>query len=99
MRPVGLFGFWACLCVLLGAAEGHDWYPVECCSEQDCGPADTVERRADGSYLVTSRGMSVVVPADYQKWRKSPDARIHVCIRKLRSGSEYLICAFRGPGT
>lgn len=79
-------------------ARAHDFYPLECCSNQDCAPADAVERRADGSYLVTSRGRSVVIPANYQAWRKSPDARVHVCIHKLRSGSEYLICAFRGPG-
>ena len=42
--------------------------------------------------------MSASIPADYPKWRKSPDGRIHVCIRKLRSGAEYLVCAFRGPG-
>ena len=72
--------------------------PWNAAADRDCAPADAVERRADGSYLVTSRGMSVVIPANYQAWRKSPDERIHVCIRKLRSGSEYLICAFRGPG-
>jgi hypothetical protein len=79
-------------------APAHDWYPLECCSDRDCAPADTVERRDDGSYLVTSRGMSAVIPADYTRWRRSPDGRIHVCIRKLRSGAEYLVCAFRGPG-
>jgi hypothetical protein len=87
------------LLALAPSASAHDWYPLECCSEQDCAPADTVVRREDGSYLVTSRGMSVIIPTNYANWRKSPDARIHVCIRKLRSGSEYLICAFRGPGT
>jgi hypothetical protein len=80
-------------------ARAHDSYPLECCSDHDCAPADAVIRREDGSLLVTSRGMSVVIPADYSAWRKSPDERIHVCIRKLRSGSEYLICAFRGPGS
>jgi hypothetical protein len=80
------------------AARAHDWYPLECCSDRDCAPADTVLRREDGSFLVTARGMSVVIPADYQRWRNSPDGRIHVCIRKLRSGSEYLVCAFRSPG-
>lgn len=87
---------------LLGSphiASAHDWYPRECCSDRDCGPADTVVRRDDGSYFITARGMSVVIPADYHRWRDSPDGRIHVCIRKLRSGSEYLVCAFRGPGT
>jgi hypothetical protein len=86
--------------LLLGApgAAAHDWYPRECCSDRDCAPADTVERRDDGSYLVTARGLSAVIPADYAKWRSSPDGRLHVCIRKLRSGAEYLVCAFRGPG-
>jgi hypothetical protein len=85
------------VCVAATAAWPHDWYPRECCGDGDCGPADSVVRREDGSYLVTSRGMSVVIPADYGRWRESPDGRIHVCIRRLRSGSEYLICAFRGP--
>lgn len=79
-------------------ALAHDWYPLECCAERDCAPADTVVRRADGSYLVTSRGMSVAIPGDYRNWRLAPDGRLHVCLRQLRSGSVYLICAFRGPG-
>jgi hypothetical protein len=85
------------LCLPAGICA-HDWYPRECCGERDCAPADTLVVREDGSYLVTSRGMTVVIPADFHQWRRSPDARVHVCIRKLRSGSEYLICAFRGPG-
>jgi len=92
------FALWAGLLALASGTQGHDWYPKECCSDQDCALADSVVRREDGSYLVTSRGMSAVIPADYGKWRKSPDGRIHVCIRKLRSGAEYLVCAFRGPG-
>ncbi len=92
------FALWAGLLAVLPSAQAHDWYPLECCGSDDCAPADTVVVRADGSYLVTSRGMSAVIPADYSKWRKSPDGRVHVCIRRLRSGGEYLICAFRGPG-
>ena len=88
----------ASLLAVLPTAQAHDWYPLECCSDKDCAPADSVVRREDGSYLVTARGMSTVIPTDYSKWRRSPDGRIHVCIRKLRSGAEYLVCAFRGPG-
>jgi len=90
----------ACAVSLLRSlsAPAHDWYPLECCGEHDCAPADTVVRREDGSYLVTAHGMSAVIPSDYNKWRKSPDGRIHICIRKLRSGAEWLVCAFRGPG-
>ena len=86
------------LAVYAQGAPAHDWYPVECCSERDCAPADTVLRREDGSYVVTARGMSAIIPANYANWRRSPDGRIHICIRKLRSGAEYLVCAFRGPG-
>jgi hypothetical protein len=89
---------WAGLLVWPRDADAHDWYPLECCGGHDCAPADNVIQRSDGSLLVTARGMSVVIPKDYPGWRKSPDERIHVCIRKLRSGSEYLICAFRSPG-
>ena len=81
-----------------GSAVAHDWYPLECCSHGDCAPADTAVRREDGSYLVTARGTTVVIPPGYDKWRLSPDGRMHVCVHKLRSGSEYLVCAFRGPG-
>jgi hypothetical protein len=98
LRQIAFFAALALLLALPPATLAHDWYPLECCSDRDCAPADTVERREDGSYLVTSRGMSTVIPADYAKWRRSPDGRIHVCIRKLRSGAEYLVCAFRGPG-
>ena len=89
---------WAGLLMLPLGTLAHEWYPIECCGDRDCAPADSVERRDDGSYLVVSRGMSAVIPADYRNWRKSPDGRIHVCIRRLRSGAEYLVCAFRGPG-
>ena len=54
----------AALGLLSWEAHAHDWYPLECCSGQDCGPAETVERRPDGSYLVTSRGLSAVIPPD-----------------------------------
>jgi hypothetical protein len=89
---------WAGAAVRTPQALAHDWYPLECCAERDCAPADTVVRRDDGSYLVTSRGMSVAIPGDYRNWRLAPDGRLHVCLRQLRSGSVYLICAFRGPG-
>lgn len=97
-RVAPMVAFAGLLCLAAGV-HAHDWYPRECCGDGDCAPADNVVRRDDGSYLVTSRGMSIVIPADYNQWRVSPDARLHVCIRKLRSGSTYLVCAFRSPGT
>ena len=98
LRYIAVLVVWVGLLMLPPGAPAHEWYPLECCSDQDCAPADSVERRDDGSYVVVSRGMSAVIPANYSNWRKSPDGRIHVCIRRLRSGAEYLVCAFRGPG-
>lgn len=96
-RRIAFVAAWTALLTSAGA-RAHDWYPRECCGGEDCAPADTVVRRNDGSYLVTSRGMSAVIPSGFEEWRESPDARIHVCIRKLRSGSIFVVCAFRGPG-
>jgi hypothetical protein len=79
-------------------AHAHEWYPLECRADQDCAPADTVVRRDDDTYLVTSRGMSVVIPPNYRYWRASPDGQVHVCVRPLKSGGVMLICAFRGLG-
>jgi hypothetical protein len=93
-----LVGPGAGVLAVLPAAHAHDWYPIECCGGGDCAPADGVVRRDDGSYLLKARGMSIIVPADYPYWRRSPDERIHVCIRRFTS-DDVLICAFRGPGT
>ena len=85
---------------ILAAAFGaptmaHSWYPKECCGGADCAPADAVVRRSDGSYLVSVRDISVLIPGDYDRWQRSPDDRIHVCV------GEYIVfCAFRdGPAT
>ena len=80
------------------AALAHSWYPHECCGEGDCAPAESVVQQDDGSWRVTAHGMVAVIPRDFH-WRRSPDAAVHVCIRKLRSGAEYVVCAFRAPGT
>jgi hypothetical protein len=98
LRSVAALAASAGLLLLPPGTPAHEWYPQECCGGLDCAPADSVVRQEDGSYLVTARGMVVVIPADYPYWRRSPDPRIHVCIRRLRSGAEYLVCAFRAPG-
>ena len=73
-------------------AMAHSWYPKECCGVSDCAPADAVVRRSDGSYLISVRDISVLIPTDYEGWQGSPDGRIHICV------SEYVVfCAFRGP--
>ena len=42
---IALLAVWAA--VQMPQAVAHDWYPIECCADRDCAPADTVVRRAD----------------------------------------------------
>ena len=74
-------------------ADAHNWYPKDCCGGNDCAPAESVVRRNDGSYEAFARGMSVLIPAEYNEWKRSPDGKVHVCVREY-----LLVCAFRGPG-
>ena len=85
------------LLVASPVARAHEWYPLVCCGGEDCGPADTVVRHDDGSYLVTAHGMSLVIPEDYY-WRLSPDGQVHVCVRQISGIGLMVVCAFRGPG-
>jgi hypothetical protein len=86
------------LAIGLPDAHAHDWYPRECCGSRDCAPADSVVRNDDGSYFVTSRGISVVIPWWFRPWRPSPDGQVHVCVRQFSGIGPIVICAFRGPG-
>jgi hypothetical protein len=57
-----------------------------------------VVRNDDGSYFVTSRGISVVIPWWFRPWRPSPDGQVHVCVRQFTGIGPIVLCAFRGPG-
>lgn len=59
-----------------GRAFGHDWYPIECCSGEDCRPvacSDIVETETGLRY----DGVDFAKHAE----RPSRDSRCHVCIR------------------
>lgn len=84
--------FVACL-LSDSSGEAHDWYPLWCCSEQDCHE------------LLDERGETVLeVPYGFKLWdgrlikretaQLSPDAKFHLCERKDKS----IICFFAPPG-
>lgn len=83
------------LCLALGStdAAAHSWYDRDCCSNQDCGPVDKVERGEregkPGRWMENSRGR-VFVPDDLEakKRRSSKDQDIHVCTTPGRSDWE-----------
>lgn len=90
-------------------ARGHDWYPSECCSGQDCDriEASAVKTPPDG-YLVTlpAGGHSQVhearqwlVPYADKRIRVSPDEHYHACIQPLGYMDEFvtggeIVCLF-----
>ena len=97
-RRLGVSAILAGLATASPNAQAHDWYPYECCGSRDCAPAESVVRREDGSYVVTMRGMTVVVPWWFRPWRNSPDGQVHVCVRQFTGIGPIVLCAFRGPG-
>jgi hypothetical protein len=81
--------------------HAHDWYPMECCHEQDCAPVisatSEVEATADAlmpaQLVVTTKFGTVAVPHGFER-KPSPDGRMHACIRKDGNGDLWLICFF-----
>jgi hypothetical protein len=68
----------AALLFQLATAAAHSWYPRRCCHDNDCFPADTVQRLPDGT-LVLSRGSIVVRVTRSFPVEASPDGRAHFC--------------------
>ncbi len=85
-----LFG----LAVLLYActrAEGHEWYPFECCSGKDCRAAQ------EGEVVPAPGGWRVVPSGEHYaqaKVRMSPDGRFHRCLRVPSDIKSPTICLF-----
>ncbi len=74
-------------------AEGHSWYPLECCSEHDCHETDDVKELPDGSAEAKVSGETIVVPRSLKR-RKSPDEHYHVCYGNL-PGKTVIYCFFQ----
>jgi hypothetical protein len=78
-------------------ARAHEWYPRECCSEQDCAPVTDVSFVAAdvGSLpvmIVTTKfGTKPLAPET--KVASSKDSRMHACIYQGK-----LLCLFLPPG-
>jgi hypothetical protein len=101
------------LAFLLAAtpAAAHDWYPLECCHDQDCAPVDKVEmvptpavagqegaQAAPQAMMVTTKHGTALVPASFPR-RESKDHRMHACMMPGEGGKMRLICIFMPPST
>jgi hypothetical protein len=70
----------AAVALATAPAMAHDWYPLKCCSEQDCQPI------AQSDVKMTPRGWEVaatgeVIPFGDRREHVSPDGEFHRCSR------------------
>lgn len=97
--------------ILAKAKDQHDlsdpahWYPLECCSGQDCAPVDSVSSAVQivagvmsvPHLVVTTKHGTAEVPSIFPR-RESKDHRMHACMRR-RAGEMELLCLFLPPGS
>ena len=83
----------AMMLVCVTAAEGHSWYPHDCCHDNDCKPVPCAELSYHDQdvvwrkYIYFSRAMI----------RDSKDGSCHVCIKEGLGASilpYLLLCVF-----
>jgi hypothetical protein len=86
---------------VLAPANGHDWYPNECCNTMDCAPVESIVRLVPAGggapqLIVTSKYGKAILPHDFPVL-ESKDSRMHVCMRRHDSGDMDVICLFVPP--
>lgn len=84
----------AALLLVATPALPHEWYPYECCSDQDCAPlaADKVQERDGGFVLWDGRRVS------YRDVKPSPDGQFHLCEHKwAENTADRKILCFWAP--
>jgi hypothetical protein len=79
-------------------AHAHSWYPMECCSSNDCMPADAIGTDARGDLVVTVGSLRIWVPHGFAV-RSSPDTRAHICFRKDETNFLMPMCLFVPAGS
>lgn len=97
MRKI-VFGSFVVLVTVAGLSpswcSAHSWYPKECCSDQDCMPADRIETDAHGDLRVIVGPLRIWVPRGFAI-RPSLDRRIHICFREEKDPNFLMpLCLF-----
>jgi len=87
------------LATLLGPmpSHAHSWYPISCCSGQDCKRVDKIEPMEDGSMRMEVGAITVVVPRGFAL-QPSQDGDAHICIYAGREGQYLPRCVFMPAG-
>lgn len=100
VASLGLAFAWA---FWFNPAQAHDWYPKECCHDNDCAPVESVSRSSSlaatselPSMVVTTKHGTAIVPPNLPR-RESKDNRMHACMNSGPMGKMQLICIFTPP--
>jgi len=77
-----------------------DWYPVECCHDEDCRPVAHVERVPHGLSMTAVDGIAVHIGPNKQR-RRSLDMRWHVCVvpEEIDDLGPRVVCVFEPPNS
>lgn len=98
MNAVLICAALAVMFLLVSSATAHEWYPWECCSDNDCAPiplAETPREGHGGFTLLDGR----FVP--YRDLRNSPDAQWHLCEQKWPAddvAARKILCTYAPIG-
>ena len=78
-------------------AVAHEWYPHECCHDQDCGVVTELTFLPDGGMKIRTDTGFAVVPRGFSI-RPSRDSKAHACLRQNGPDVEHLgwvvVCLF-----
>ena len=80
-------------------AQAHDWYPWNCCSDQDCAVVQNKVDAPGGTWITTAKG-TAFFPLGFEI-KPSQDGNEHACMGpKTEGGVTKMrpICWFQ-PGT
>jgi hypothetical protein len=84
-------------------AQAHDWYPKECCHDNDCAPVESISRSSSltawselPNMVVTTKHGTAIVPPSLPR-RASRDNRMHACMNPGPMGRMQVICIFTPP--
>ena len=97
LRLIAVLGVALICSVMFGVAVAHEWYPHECCHDQDCAAVVSLARLADGRLRVETEHGIAYAPVGFDV-RPSPDNKAHACLRDKGPPSEHrgwiLVCLF-----
>lgn len=76
----------------IASALAHSFYPSECCSGQDCWPTGEEADAREADPVATPAGWRLQdgTVVAFDRTRKSPDGRFHVCRRGGRHDGAFI---------